>query len=247
MYIIDFGTSMTENEAALYEKPFEYVKRMVKPVRILNRREARAQRWWIHGETNPFMRSRLAGLVRYIATPRVSKFRVFAWQDGRALPDSAIIVFVREDDYFFGVLHSSIHELWARAQGTQLREVESGFRYTPNSTFDAFPFPYPPTSEPTEADSPIVRAIAEAARELVRLRDNWLNPPNASEADLKDRTLTKLYNARAEGKMEWLANAHRTLDLAVFAAYGWPPDLTDQEILSRLLTLNHERAASQAS
>jgi hypothetical protein len=64
---------------------------------------------------------------------------------------------------------------------------------------------------------------------------------------LKDRTLTKLYNARPE----WLANAHRTLDLAVFAAYGWTdalaPDLTDQEILSRLLTLNHLRASTQVS
>jgi hypothetical protein len=83
-----------------------------------------------------------------------------------------------------------------------------------------------------------VRAI-DAARELVRLRDAWLNPPNASDDDLKTRTLTKLYNARPE----WLANAHRTLDEAVFAAYGWPPNLTDQEILARLLALNHERAA----
>ena len=149
----------------------------------------------------------------------VSKHRIYVWQESNVVAENLINVFAREDDYFFGVLHSSIHELWARAQGTQLREVESGFRYTPNSTFDTFPFPYPPSTEPTEADSPIVRAIADAARELVRLRDAWLNPPNASEAELKDRTLTKLYNARPE----WLANAHRTLDRAVFAAYDWPP------------------------
>jgi len=168
----------------------------------------------------------------------VSKHRIYVWQESNVVAENLINVFAREDDYFFGVLHSSIHELWARAQGTQLREVESGFRYTPNSTFDTFPFPYPPSTEPTEADSPIVRAIADAARELVRLRDAWLNPPNASEAELKDRTLTKLYNARPE----WLANAHRTLDRAVFAAYDWPPDLTDQDLLARLLALNHQRA-----
>ena len=169
----------------------------------------------------------------------VSKHRIYVWQESNVVAENLINVFAREDDYFFGVLHSSIHELWARAQGTQLREVESGFRYTPNSTFDTFPFPYPPGTEHTEADSPIVRAIADAARELVRLRDAWLNPPDASETDLKDRTLTKLYNARPE----WLANAHRTLDEAVFAAYGWPADLTDQEILARLLVLNHDRAS----
>jgi hypothetical protein len=72
----------------------------------------------------------------------------------------------------------------------------------------------------------------------VRLRDAWLNPPDASEAELKKRTLTNLYNARPT----WLDNAHKTLDAAVFAAYGWPADLSDEAILERLLALNLERA-----
>ncbi len=82
-----------------------------------------------------------------------------------------------------------------------------------------------------------VKAIADTARELVRLRDNWLNPPNITPEELKKRTLTNLYNKRPE----WLANAHRALDEAVFAAYGWPANLTRDEILERLLALNHER------
>ncbi len=53
-------------------------------------------------------------------------------------------------------------------------------------------------------------------------------------------TLTNLYNKHPK----WLENAHRTLDEAVFAAYGWPATLTDAELLERLLALNHERAAS---
>ena len=52
------------------------------------------------------------------------------------------------------------------------------------------------------------------------------------------RTLTNLYNARPA----WLDLAHRALDAAVLAAYGWPKDLTDDEILARLLALNLERA-----
>jgi hypothetical protein len=32
---------------------------------------------------------------------------------------------------------------WALAMGTQLREKESGFRYTPTSCFETFPFPWP--------------------------------------------------------------------------------------------------------
>jgi hypothetical protein len=84
-----------------------------------------------------------------------------------------------------------------------------------------------------------VKAIADAARELVEKRDAWLNPPGTSELERADRTLTNLYNKRPA----WLAEAHRKLDEAVFAAYGWPPTLTDSEILERLLALNHERAA----
>jgi hypothetical protein len=57
--------------------------------------------------------------------------------------------------------------------GTQLREAESGFRYTPTSTFETFPFPWPPGHEP--ADDPRVQAIAQAARELVEMRDRWLS------------------------------------------------------------------------
>jgi hypothetical protein len=243
---------MSLESAALYELPFQYIYQKVRPERIKNRRSSYAEKWWIFGEPRSAMRTAVSTLKRYIATPMVSKHRIYAWQEKNVIAENLLNVVARDDDYFFGVLHSSIHELWARAQGTQLREVESGFRYTPNSTFDTFPFPYPPGTEPSETDSPIVKAIAEAARELVRLRDAWLNPVDAAgqplpEAELKDRTLTKLYNARAEGKMEWLANAHRALDAAVFAAYGWPPDLSDQEILSRLLALNHERAAHQPS
>ncbi len=111
-------------------------------------------------------------------------------------------------------------------------------RYTPTSTFATFPFPWPPGEEPKE--DPRVVAINEAARSLDGLRGNWLSPEGASEAELKKRTLTNLYNARPT----WLANAHAALDRAVFAAYGWPEDpdeLSEEELLRRLLDLNLQR------
>ena len=111
--------------------------------------------------------------------------------------------------------------------GTQLREAESGFRYSQTMTFETFPFPWPPGHE--KQDDPRVQAIADAACELAEQR----------ASQLSDITLTQLYNARPT----WLDNAHRKLDAAVFAAYGWPSDLSDDEILSRLLTLNLERAS----
>ena len=147
--------------------------------------------------------------------------------------NNALDVFAREDDYFFGILHSRFHELWARGLGTQLREAESGFRYTPTTCFETFPFP-----EPTEGQR---EAISEASLELNQLRESWLNPLGMQVSDLNKRTLTNLYNARPT----WLGHAHNTLDAAVAAAYGWLVDLEDQDILGRLLALNLERAAAQ--
>ena len=105
-------------------------------------------------------------------------------------------------------------------------------------TFETFSFPWPPGKEPS--DDPRVQAIAQAARELVEKRDVWLNPPGASDTELKKRTLTNLYNQRPT----WLDLAHHKLDEAVFAAYGWSPDLTDDDILAQLLALNLRRTES---
>lgn len=185
------------------------------------------------------MRTALQGKRRFVATPEVAKYRAFVWVDPSVLCNQQTLVFARDDDYFFGVLHSRVHELWARAMGTQLREAESGFRYTPTTTFETFPFPWPPGAEPT--DDQRVVAIGAAAARLVELRENWLNPAGASEAELKKRTLTNLYNERPT----WLKMAHEKLDRAVLDAYGWPHAIADEEILARLLALNMERAARQ--
>jgi hypothetical protein len=240
-WVIDFGEDMPESEASFYEAPFEYVKQVVKPEREARREMRQKSHWWLHARPSPKYRAILRNQRRYIATAATSKHRVFVWLTADVLVDHAIIVFAREDDYFFGVLQSSPHEIWSRANGTQVREAESGFRYTPSSTFETFALPWPPGTEPTEEADPRVKAIADAARSLVRLRDAWLNPPGIAPEDLKNRTLTNLYNQRPE----WLANAHRTLDEAVFAAYGWPANLSKEEILARLLALNHQRAATQ--
>ena len=39
-----------------------------------------------------------------------------------------------------------------------------------------------------------------------------------------------------------LENAHARLDKAVFTAYGWPSDRSDEEVLQSLLALNLERS-----
>ena len=231
-WIVDFGVDLPVTEAALYEAPFEYVNTHVRPSRMHSKRQKYTDDWWIHMEPRPGMRQALQGLERYIATPTTAKHRLFAWLSAELLPDHSLIAIARDDDCTFGVLHSRIHEVWALSMGTQL---ESRPRYTPTTCFETFPFP-----EPTDEQRD---AIAEAARELDQLRQGWLNPPNATESELKKRTLTILYNARPT----WLKMVHEKLDAAVADAYGWPAGLEDAAILERLLALNLERAAAEKS
>ena len=67
---------------------------------------------------------------------------------------------------------------------------------------------------------------------------------NSAEAapELARRTLTNLYNQRST----WLQLAHQALDAAVFAAYGWPQNLSDEEILEQLLAMNLHRQSVNA-
>lgn len=176
------------------------------------------------------------------------------------------MVFARDDDVFFGVLHSRFHQLWSLATGSR-HGAGNDPRYTPSTTFETFPFPdglTPNRPASAYASDPRARAIADAAKRLNDLREAWLNPadlvnrvPEVAEgfpdrivprdakaaAILKKRTLTNLYN----DPPDWLRMAHRDLDAAVAAAYGWPADLPDEEALRHMLALNLDRAAAQPS
>ncbi|MBV6475664.1 MAG: hypothetical protein MOGDAGHF_01218 [Rhodocyclaceae bacterium] len=272
-WTVDFGPTMEEPEAILYEAPFAHVVANVKPVRMSNNRKSRAEKWWRHGEARPAMRRALAGLGRYIATSEKSKHRFFVWLDERIAPDNRLVVIARNDDKTFGILSSRIHVCWALAVGSTLEDRPA---YATTTCFETFPFPEGLTPRDTAPGggrgappcmAPEITAanIAAAARRLNELRENWLNPPEwteripevvpgyperivarpGHEAELKKRTLTNLYNARPA----WLDNAHRALDAAVAAAYGWhdyTPAMPDEEVLKRLLALNLERKAAES-
>ena len=246
LWVIDFPPGAPLAEAELYEAPFEYVAEHVRPGRQTNSVKSRRERWWTHGVPALAMRQALTPLDRYLATTSVAKYRLFRWVDGEVLADRRLIVFARDDDYFFGVLHSRVHELWALNLGARHGDGGNGTdggRPTYNNTtcFLTFPLPWAPGSEPE--GSALVEAVGAAARRLDELREGWLNPegPLVGEEELRRRTLTNLYNERPA----WLNTAHRNLDEAVFNAYGWPPDLSDDEVLARLLALNLDRARAE--
>ena len=230
-WIIDFPPGIEEREAVLYARPFAYVRRLVSPTASGRRRA-----WWVHGSPQIRMRAALARRDRYVATPAHARHRLFVWLPPETLPDRGLIVFARDDDWFFGVLHSRYHEIWCRRVSAQLRGKPFGFRYAPATCFLPFPFPWPPATplgRLTRAQEEQRTAIAQAARTLDSLRREWLG----DRLDPK-RTLAALYDSRPD----WLQDAHAALDEAVAGAYGWPGDLPDEGLVARLLALNRQRS-----
>jgi hypothetical protein len=286
-WIIDFGCKPEKGVAAKYQKPFAQTELHVQKARQDRGNVAGANTFWKYTRPRPALRNAIDLLPepRYIATARHSKHLIFIWVDATWLPTDATVVFVTSNNYDFGILHSRVHETWVRRLGSQVREAESGFRYTHTTCFETFPFP-----KPTSAQR---EAIAAAARELDQLRNNWLNPlewtttevlefpgtvggswdryidsatvaerqtgggemirvgtvkyprivpkDEQSAKELKKRTFTNLYNERPT----WLDLAHKKLDAEVFAAYGWSPAMTDDELLAALLELNLQRAGEE--
>jgi hypothetical protein len=277
-WIIDYGVGTPLDEAAPFEAPFQYLVENVKAKRETNNRKTRAEHWWLLGETLPAFRGAIRGHNRYLATPRVSKHRVFVWLDSVVLPDSKVLAIALSDDFSLGVLQSRVHEVWTlRTCGWH--GLGNDATYNPSLCFDTFPFP-----ERARQPDEHAEATAAAAKELDELRNRWLNPPEWTKTEvlefpgsvdgpwaryvvepdkrgigtvrwprivpkdpecaesLKTRTLTNLYNQRPT----WLVQAHTRLDEAVFAAYGWDPQISDEELLERLLRLNLERSNAEA-
>jgi type II restriction/modification system DNA methylase subunit YeeA len=270
-WIID-NADRSLSEAALYTLPHKLVENRVKPDRDKNRDKWLRENWWRPQRMRPEMRGAIAKLHRFLVTPTTSKHRIFVWLEHPRLPDHKLIVFARDDDYFFGILHSRVHEVWSSIQGTQLRERESGLNYNVQTSFETFPFPSP--SDPQRV------AISNAARELNDLRNAWLRPPEWLRADIltfpgsDDGPWARyVHDANGQGigtvryprtvpkddgcandlrkrtltnlyneRPAWLDLAHEKLDTVVFAAYGWSETMSDDEVLGKLLELNLSRA-----
>jgi type II restriction/modification system DNA methylase subunit YeeA len=264
-WIIDFG-EMTESQASFYELPFEYVREKVKPLRDKNRDKQRRENWWRLGRSGSDLKASISCLNRFIVTPRVAKHRVFVWARAPMLPDTRLVVIARSDDVTFGIVHSRFHEAWSLRLGGW-HGVGNDPQYTPTLGFETFPFPdgMTPNILIKDVDTDLrLKSIAGTSKALNDLRDKWLNPSDlvrvqsevvsgfpdiivpkdaSGAAALRERTLTTLYNQRPQ----WLTNAHSDLDAAVARAYGWAPNISDDDALARLLDLNGMRAGASIS
>jgi SAM-dependent methyltransferase len=185
--------------------------------------EGNLRKWWKHARGREEVMIEIRRLDRYIVCSRHTKRPVFDFVSSRINPDSALIAFVFDDDYSFGILQSDAHWQWFTEKASTLK---ADYRYTPNSVFDTFPWPQNPTNEQ-------VKAVAGAGRALHEFRRERMNRSETL-------TLRDLYRSLEQPGQNPLKDLHAALDTAVMAAYGFDPD---GDVLAQLLALNQQVAA----
>jgi hypothetical protein len=240
-----FGLSEGELEE-LYPDAYRHLQIRVKPERLQNPRANYRRDWWLHSEPRSRFRRALVGLPRIVVTSRTARHRVFQFLEGATLAETKVLVFAFSDAFYLGVLSSRAHVVFAAARGGWLG-VGNDSTYNHSDCFD--PFPFPAASEAQRAG---IRALAE---ELDAHR-------KARQAEHPGLTMTGMYNVlerlrageglreregeiHAQGQVAALRRLHDDLDAAVFAAYGWPTRVSDEEIVGRLAELNARRAEEE--
>jgi hypothetical protein len=244
--VIDlFGLTL---EQAQREAPaiLQRLLETVKPLRDQNNRATYRERWWLYGEQRTGLRTATKDLKRYIATCRTATHRTFQFVRGDTVVESTAIAIALEDAVSLGVLSSRAHVVWSLAAGGRLG-IGNDPRYNNSVCFEPYPFPVCGEKEATR-----VAALAE------QLDDHR----KRQQAQHPELTVTGMYNVLAKmragevlsakdktihehGLVSLLRKIHDDLDAAVFDAYGWSHDLSDEQLLVKLVALNADRAEEE--
>jgi len=251
--VIDlFGLNETEARQR-FPSIYQHVFDTVKPQRDARKgtstdSDQYAKTWWLFGKTREALRQSLTALTRYVATPETAKHRFFVFLDRSILPDNMLVCIAHDDAFFLGVLSSRAHVCWALSTGGRLG-VGNDPRYNKTRCFETFPFP--------EANEDQKHRIRELAEQLDAHR-------KARQAEHPKLTMTGMYNVleklragetlsdkdktvHEQGLVSVLKQIHDDIDREVCDAYGFAPEISDEEILERLVALNAARSAEEAN
>lgn len=251
-WVVDFN-DRGQGEARQYELPWQHVLNEVRSERISrigSSKSTHVDGWWRFHRSRPVMRKAIADFDEVLVIALVSKTVMPVRVNTGQVFSHMLGVFATDSYAQQAILSSSVHQYWAIAYGSGMRNDP---RYTPSDVFETFPRP-----EPTEELERVGRMLDAERREIMLRRELGL---------------TKLYNLVNDSELkagidpdaDRMRAIHVELDKAVAAAYGWEDlDLTHGfhsyrkvtrwtvspaarvEILDRLLEENHRRAAAEA-
>jgi hypothetical protein len=265
-FVIDFGT-MSEEEARSWPSLMAIVEAKVKPARLAQKRERRAELWWQFGEVSPGLRKATANLNRVLVHPFTSTYLALAFVPSGTVVASPHVVFALESDAHFCILQSRVHEVWVRLTSSTFKD---DLRYAASDCFATFPLP-------DETESPALisagRTYYRHRADVMAQRDEGLtatyhrfHDPNEGDADiLKLRELHAAMDRAVLDAYGWADNIHPTSEFLLDYEeeeddneasrgrrkkkpwrYRWPDDVRD-DVLARLLELNAGRAKGQTS
>jgi hypothetical protein len=247
-WVINFH-DWSEEEAASYRAPFDQVRRLVKPDRATKSEAVRRWPWWKYWRSRSALYSAISELPNVIVIARISKSVMPAIVPARQVFSNNLAVFATDDAAMFAFLSSAQHYWWAISHGSSMR---SDLRYTPADVFGTLPLP-------------------RTTPEMQNLGD-WLDRFRREFMLTRRAGLTATYNLVhdqrcTEADIAELRKIHQAINEAVVRAYGWDDLLAvgldhgfhdtrqgprytigaavRQEILDRLLELNHERYAAE--
>lgn len=234
--------------AADYPECLKIVDLKVRPERSRSNKAVYRNKWWQFAEKQTALYEAIAALSEVAIIPETTKYCVFSRAKTRIVYSHTTKVFTFSSQWPFMVLSSDLHEIWARSYSSTL---ETRLKYTTSDVFETFPLPDPATS------------IEASGAKWYSCRQSLLAAGNEG--------LTQTYNrfhdpAEQVTGLSRLRDLHVELDSAVAGAYGWsdidlghgfhetqqgvrftisPP--ARQEILDRLLALNHQRYAEEVA
>jgi SAM-dependent methyltransferase len=245
--VIDlYGLTVNEVQQ-LYPSVYQHVLDKVRPEREQNNRKVYRRNWWVFGEPRKDLRPAIEGISRYIGTTRTAKHRLFQFLPSEVVAESKIVVVAMDDGAALAILSSKHHELFSLAAGGWLG-MGNDPTYNHSDCFNPFPFPIP-----TVDQTATLRSLGEQLD--AHRKDRIVAHPKLTLTGLynvleKDRAGIKIEGRDNEvydqGFVGILRDLHDRIDMAVAEAYGWSVDLSDDDILHRLVDLNRERAAEEA-
>ena len=253
-YVINFG-ERTLDEARAYAEPFSILEDRVKPERDLytgntGRDRYLRQYWWLfrgyrkdieeHGENHDRM------LVCTVHT----KYLAFAFIKSNIVCTPSMFCFLFDKFCYFTQLQSSIHDAWASHYASAIGE---GQRYVAGRCFNTFPL--------------ISDAAAQGLEALgIQYHDHRASIMAECNIGLTD-TYNRFHNEDdTANDISVLRRLHEHMDKAVALSYGWQDleldhgfqkskqgvrytisEAARQEVLDRLLALNHQRHAEEVA
>lgn len=232
-YVINFWDWSLERAGNYPELLVQVVER-VKPERDKLNRKERRDRWWQFAEKTPALYHAIGRgrsfekhpsdfeypkepMERVLSFGLNAKHWIVSIVDFECVYTHALGVCGYTNISYFSLLQSTIHDEWARKNGSSLG---TGLRYTPSDCFETFPFPEILPANPALCDfsHPLVQKLETLGEEYHELRSAMMQEHTIG--------LTKLYNAfhnpkETREEFKTLRELHKDIDEAVKVAYGW--------------------------